>query len=114
MNNRTLWTIWVFFPAVGCPEGFTSVNMADLGHECLIVKDGMEKAASRLDTRRFAALQGATTEWSKMEGFSYSALRRRAYLAMSDIREGMEDNMRKGGEDDRYYIGLCRTRELFI
>ena len=91
----------VFFPAVGCPEGFTSVNMADLGHECLIVKDGMEKAASRLDTRRFAALQGATTEWSKMEGFSYSALRRRAYVAMSDIREGMEDNMRKGDEDDR-------------
>lgn len=53
----------------------------------------------------YAALQGATTEWSKMEGFSYSPLRRRAYMAMSDIREGMEDNMRKGKEDDRHDVG---------
>lgn len=61
----------------------------------------MRKAASRLETRRYAALQGATTEWSKMEGFSYSALRRRAYVAMSENREGMEDNLRKGKDDDR-------------
>lgn len=86
--------------ADGCPTGFTSVN-TDRAHECLKLKNGMRKAASRLETRRYAALQGATTEWSKMEGFSYSALRRRAYVAMSENREGMEDNLRKGKDDDR-------------
>jgi len=96
--------VTVFPDNDGCPEGFNSVNVGD-EHECLILKDGMETAASRLDTRRYAALQGATTEWSKMEGFSYSPLRRRAYMAMSDIREGMEDNMRKGEENDRHDVG---------
>jgi len=88
----------------GCPAGFTSVN-TDRAHECLKLKNGMRKAASRLETRRYAALQGATTEWSKMEGFSYSALRRRAYVAMSENREGMEDSLRKGKDDDRHDVG---------
>lgn len=89
----------------GCPEGFTSINV-DVGHECLKLKKGMELPASRLETRRYAAILGATTEWSKMEGFTYSPLRRKSYMAMSEIREGMEDNTRKGVEgDDRHDIG---------
>eukprot|EP00803_Ostreobium_quekettii_P005282 evm.model.scf_37.8 EVM.evm.TU.scf_37.8 scf_37:59297-67524(+) len=89
----------------GCPEGFNSINVGD-EHECLILKEGREKAASRLETRRYAALNGATTEWSKMEGFTYSPLRRRAYMAMSQVREGMENNTRKGKKgDDRHDVG---------
>eukprot|EP00803_Ostreobium_quekettii_P000985 evm.model.scf_1732.1 EVM.evm.TU.scf_1732.1 scf_1732:14451-19347(+) len=89
----------------GCPDGYTSINV-DLEHECLKLKGGMDVAASRLETRRYASMKGATTEWSKMEGFTYSALRRRAYMAMSENREGMEDNKRKGKEgDDRHDVG---------
>lgn len=58
-----------------CPEGFTSINTGgptDIGHECLKVKAGMETVASRLETRRFGAMMGSTTEWNKMEGFTIS------------------------------------------
>ena len=40
-----------------CPSGFTSVNTSAY-HECLKIKTGMEKAASRLETRRYAAMMG--------------------------------------------------------
>ncbi len=58
-----------------CPEGFASVN---IGHakpraECLRVQPGKEMLASRLETRRFAAMRGATTEWHKMEGITSAA-----------------------------------------
>ena len=58
-----------------CPEGFTSVY---IGHakpraECLRVQPGKEVLASRLETRRFAAMRGATTEWHKMEGITSAA-----------------------------------------
>ena len=58
-----------------CPEGFTSVY---IGHakpraECLRVQPGKEVLASRLETRRFAAMRGATAEWHKMEGITSAA-----------------------------------------
>lgn len=108
-----------FLPfADGCPDGFGSINVGD-DAECLMLKDGMETAASRLETRRYAALQGATTEWSKMEGFSYSALRRRAYVSMSNIRRGMEDHGDESEESDEYelsflFIGNCIKNFLSI
>jgi len=49
----------------GCPAGFTSVNTAE--HECLKVKTGMEKFASRVETRRYGAMLGCTVEFNKME-----------------------------------------------
>ena len=42
------------------------------GTEWLRVKPGMEKAAAFLETRRYAALLGATTEFAKMEGISHN------------------------------------------
>jgi uncharacterized protein len=38
------------------------------GTEWLRLKPWMEKAAAFLETRRYAALLGATTEFAKMEG----------------------------------------------
>jgi hypothetical protein len=38
------------------------------GTEWLRLKPGMEKAAAFMETRRYAALVGATTEFAKMEG----------------------------------------------
>jgi len=88
----------------GCPQGFTSIN-THVDQECLKLKPGMEMFASRFETRRYSALLGATTEWSKMEGFSYSLKRRKAYIAISDVREGMEDFARKGEEETRFDEG---------
>jgi secreted PhoX family phosphatase len=61
-------------------------------HECLAIKDGVdETVVSRLETRRYAALKGATTEFRKMEGASYDPAGRKLYMAMSDIGSGMKD-----------------------
>jgi hypothetical protein len=53
--------------------------------DCLKVKDGMEKAASRLETRRYAMLKGATLEMNKEEGVTFDPDTNRVYLAISDL-----------------------------
>ena len=48
-----------------CPPAFVSINVHGLGMECLKVKPGMEMHAAFFETRRFAGMSGATTEFSK-------------------------------------------------
>ncbi len=88
-----------------CPAGFVSVNTEDSGHECLRVKPGMEKIASRLETRRYAAMLGATTEFRKEEGITYDPDNQILYVAMSEVARGMEDSMKNGAENDKYDKG---------
>lgn len=80
---------------------FTSIN-TEPGHEVLKVKPGMEKIASRLETRRYAALMGATTEFRKEEGITYDPDHNRLYIAISEAGRGMED-FKKGGKDNDAY-----------
>lgn len=91
-------------PKALCPsEGFTAVNAGSAGVECLKVKRGMETVASRLESRRYSALLGATTEFTKLEGITFDAKRKVIYAAISDIKNGMEDNNVKydiGGNND--------------
>lgn len=70
----------------------------------LKVRDGMETAAAFLETRRYAAMLGATTEFTKMEGVTHNADDRRLYLAMSYIEGGMIDG--QSGERPRDDIQL--------
>jgi secreted PhoX family phosphatase len=59
--------------------------------ECLMAKPGMEKAAAFLETRRYAAMMGATTELNKEEGITYDAASNRLFVVMSSVEKGMED-----------------------
>jgi secreted PhoX family phosphatase len=77
-----------------CEEGFTSVNTS-AGQECLKVKEGKEEIASRLETRRYAAIKGATTEINKEEGIDYDPVHNKLYIAISSISDAMEDNNAK-------------------
>ncbi|HYE35939.1 PhoX family protein [Methylocaldum sp.] len=61
------------------------------GTEWLRLKPHMEKAAAFLETRRYAAYLGATTEFSKMEGVTHDPAGRKAYVAISRIEKGMAD-----------------------
>lgn len=75
------------------PAGFTQIIA---GHdkglvENLKLKPGMEKAAAFLETRRYAAYLGATTEFEKFEGVTVNAKDKKVYLAMTRMRDGMED-----------------------
>mmetsp|Transcript_13703 Transcript_13703/g.29423 ORF Transcript_13703/g.29423 Transcript_13703/m.29423 type:complete len:593 (+) Transcript_13703:48-1826(+) len=77
-----------------CPAGFSSVNTAT-GFECLKLKAGKEVEAAFFETRRYAALVGGTTEFSKLEGLSFDSKTGTVFMAMSVVRRHMEDNMRQ-------------------
>ena len=67
-----------------------------MGEEWLRLKPGMEKAAAFLETRRYAAYLGATTEFSKMEGISHDPKSGRhyngkAFVVISRLEKGMAD-----------------------
>jgi secreted PhoX family phosphatase len=91
-------------PSAGaCDAGFTSINAGHGGafHQCLKLRDVNgdgaidatdEAIASRLETRRWAAMEGATTEWRKMEGITYNPDAGKLYIAMSEVGNGMLDN----------------------
>jgi hypothetical protein len=57
--------------------------------EYLKLKAGMEKAAAFLETRRYAAYLGATTEFTKMEGETSNVADKKLYIAMSYVQKGM-------------------------
>jgi secreted PhoX family phosphatase len=59
--------------------------------EWLRVKPGMEKAAAFLETRRYAAVLGATIEFTKMEGVTVNARDKKVYVAMTRLQNGTED-----------------------
>lgn len=57
--------------------------------EYLKLKPGKEMAAAFLESRRYAAMLGASTEFTKMEGVTHNARDKRLYMAMSYISKGM-------------------------
>lgn len=75
-----------------CPTGLTRVRAGSTTDECLAVKTGKETAAAFLETRRYAALLGATVEFNKMEGVTVNDADKKLYLAMSYIDRGMLDD----------------------
>lgn len=77
-----------------CDGGFTSISTTT-GHECLQLKEGMETVASRVETRRYAAMKGATTEFRKEEGITFDPASSRLYVAMSQVAKGMKDGDKK-------------------
>lgn len=87
-----------------CPTDFTSIN-TEAGRECLQVKPGMEVIASRLETRRYAAIKGASTELRKTEGITFDAATKTMYVAISSIERGMEDGYSDVKKTDKYDAG---------
>lgn len=88
-----------------CPTGFTSINTSAY-HECLKIKVGVdEKVLSRVETRRYAALKGATTEFRKEEGITFDPVNNKLYVAMSAVERGMEDNQKATEANDKYDRG---------
>ncbi|MFH1493574.1 MAG: alkaline phosphatase PhoX [Pseudomonadota bacterium] len=73
-----------------CNAGYTRIRAGSTSDECLTLKPGMEKAAAFLETRRYAAYLGATTEFTKMEAIASNARDKKAYMAMSRIESSMK------------------------
>ncbi len=87
-----------------CPAGFLSSN-AEERAECLKVKPGMETLASRLETRRYASMMGATTELRKEEGIALDPATKTLFVSMSEVNSGMEDAAKGGKPTDKYEKG---------
>ncbi|WIA30300.1 hypothetical protein OEZ86_000388 [Tetradesmus obliquus] len=87
-----------------CPAGFKATNTPVSPYlttgpdgksfyiECLKIKPGMETAAAFLETRRVAAMMGATTEFEKEEGITFSAKHNKLFIAYAKISNGMVDD----------------------
>jgi hypothetical protein len=61
--------------------------------EWLRLRPGMDQAAAFLETRRYAAYLGATSEWTKMDGVALNAADRKAYIAISYQYDSMTDGV---------------------
>lgn len=86
-----------------CPATFQSTNMNGFGKgECLRVKSGFSDAvASRLETRRVAAMRGATIEFSKSEGLAYDPAGNRLFMSIAQIKGAMtNESASADGEND--------------
>jgi secreted PhoX family phosphatase len=84
--------VFDFLPADTTKDttGYTKVTTY-MGTEWLRLKEGMEQAAAFLETRRYAALLGATTEFSKMEYIAFNKKDRKFYLTISRVEARMAD-----------------------
>ncbi|MEJ2454395.1 MAG: DUF839 domain-containing protein [Candidatus Thiodiazotropha sp.] len=87
-----------------CTSGYTAVNTR-FGPECLKLRPGKETLASRLESRRYAALLGATTEFRKMEGLTFDPASRRLFVSISLIDRGMQDHRHRAAADPAYDRG---------
>jgi secreted PhoX family phosphatase len=87
-----------------CPAGFSPSN-AEGRAECLKVRPGMEALASRLETRRYASMLGATTEFRKEEGIALDPDGKTLFVAMSEVNSGMEDAAKGGKSTAKYEKG---------
>ncbi len=83
------------------PGTFTYINTAN-GEECLALKDVNGDTAinnqdiaiaARLETRRMAAIKGATTEFKKEEGITFNQRDDKLYIAMSKVGSLMSDTI---------------------
>ncbi|MGG1675560.1 PhoX family protein [Neobacillus sp. NRS-1170] len=81
-------------------EGFKAIKQYSYGKtEYLKLKPGMEKAAAFLESRRYAAMLGATSEFNKMEGVTLNEKDKKVYIAISDQSNGMLENAADPADD---------------
>lgn len=95
------------YPIV-CPDDYTAISAFSKSGgypECLKLVNGAEKLASRLESRRYAAYLGCTTEFRKMEGATYNEDSGTIFLSIAEVGRGMEDRGKKGKPNDKYDLG---------
>lgn len=84
-----------------CPAGYKHVRAGTTTDECIALKPGMEKAAAFIETRRYIAYLGGTTEFNKYEGVAVNAKDNKLYIAITAIDRGMISNVGEPGDHIR-------------
>lgn len=89
-----------------CEAGYKAIY-EDSTFECVKLVAGKEKAAAFLETRKYAAYLGATTEFRKEEGLTYDKDSNSLYVAMSQVANSMEDDYK--GAEPANHIRLAKN-----
>jgi hypothetical protein len=93
-SGITFWDIFDITTPETTPDwaaqGYKEIRAGQSSSEYIRLKAGQEKAAMFLETRRYAAYLGATTEFNKMEGLAINQQDKKLYMAMSYIDKGMK------------------------
>lgn len=85
--------------------GFTKIKTYPSGKvEWLKVKPGMETAAAFLESRRYGAILGATSEFNKMEGVTVNSKDKKVYIAMSYLEKTMEKDSKGADPTDHIQV----------
>ncbi len=82
----------IFEFSLAAKEGFVATRAGSAETVWLRLKPGMEQAAAFLESRRYAAYLGATTEFTKGEGVAINHADKKLYYAMSYIQTSMKAN----------------------
>ncbi|MBI5643536.1 MAG: DUF839 domain-containing protein [Deltaproteobacteria bacterium] len=105
-----------------CPDGFKLLKSGAAGIMCLRLKDGtngsaisdkfegvdeVKRAAAFLESRKYGAYLGATSEFHKAEGLAYNPYNRVLYLAVSSLKESMLDITHDPANDIRLPGNRC-------
>ncbi len=88
----------IFEVSLSEQPGFVPTRAGSAETIWLKLKPGMETAAAFLETRRYAAYLGATTEFTKGEGVALNHADKKLYYAMSYIQGSMK--AKDGGPTD--------------
>ncbi|MGE4473263.1 MAG: PhoX family phosphatase [Sulfuricurvum sp.] len=81
----------IFDVSASAAAGYTAIKTYK-GTEYIKLNSGMELAAAYLESRRYGALLGATSEFNKMEGVTVNAKDKKVYIAISNMSGGMADS----------------------
>ncbi|ANJ67693.1 hypothetical protein A9404_10170 [Halothiobacillus diazotrophicus] len=82
----------IFDTALTAVAGYVPTRAGSSQTIWLKLKPGMEQAAAFLETRRYAAYLGATTEFTKGEGVTFNEKDKKMYYAVSYIKGSMLAN----------------------
>ena len=97
------------------------VNELDTKLQYLKVKPEMDEVAAFLETRKYAALKGATTEFTKLEGQALNISDRKLYTVSSKVKLGMlkgnnglrsQDHIELSGKKQDLACGIIYESEL--
>ena len=92
----------IFETSLSAKPGFVPTRAGSAETIWLKLKPGMEQAAAFLETRRYAAYLGATTEFTKGEGVAFNHQDKKLYYALSYIQGSMKAN--DGGPVDHIRV----------
>ncbi len=102
----------IFDSATTRTPGYREIYVgSDTTPEYLKVKQAV--AAAFLETLRYAALRGASTEFRKAEGLAFDPDGRVAYLAISDIGKGMRAGRTSGDAGDQIRVSPVRAGGVY-